>query len=78
MLNYSVDADGIATLEWDYPGKSQNILNTASLDANFTVDTGGGGWGKWDTAGDTWSHACGGGAPVNFCAKRAHVYCFEE
>ena len=46
--------------------------------ANFTVDTGGGGWGKWDTAGDTWSHACGGGAPVNFCAKRAHVYCFEE
>ncbi len=37
MLNYSVDADGIATLEWDYPGKSQNILNTASLDAYFTA-----------------------------------------
>ncbi|MDP2824411.1 MAG: 3-hydroxyacyl-CoA dehydrogenase NAD-binding domain-containing protein [Sulfuritalea sp.] len=31
MLNYSVDADGIATLEWDYPGKSQNILNHASM-----------------------------------------------
>ena len=31
MLNYTVDADGIATLEWDYPGKSQNILNHASL-----------------------------------------------
>ena len=31
MLNYTVDADGIATLEWDYPGKSQNILNEASL-----------------------------------------------
>jgi len=31
MLNYTVDGDGIATLEWDYPGKSQNILNNASL-----------------------------------------------
>jgi 3-hydroxyacyl-CoA dehydrogenase/enoyl-CoA hydratase/3-hydroxybutyryl-CoA epimerase len=31
MLNYTVDGDGIATLEWDYPGKSQNILNHASL-----------------------------------------------
>jgi 3-hydroxyacyl-CoA dehydrogenase/enoyl-CoA hydratase/3-hydroxybutyryl-CoA epimerase len=31
MLNYTVDAEGIATLEWDYPGKSQNILNHASL-----------------------------------------------
>jgi len=31
MLNYTVDAAGIATLEWDYPGKSQNILNEASL-----------------------------------------------
>jgi 3-hydroxyacyl-CoA dehydrogenase/enoyl-CoA hydratase/3-hydroxybutyryl-CoA epimerase len=31
MLNYTVDAGGIATLEWDYPGKSQNILNHASL-----------------------------------------------
>jgi 3-hydroxyacyl-CoA dehydrogenase/enoyl-CoA hydratase/3-hydroxybutyryl-CoA epimerase len=31
MLNYTVDADGIATLEWDYPDKSQNILNHASL-----------------------------------------------
>ena len=33
MLNYSVDADGIATLEFDYPNKSQNILNTASMTA---------------------------------------------
>jgi len=31
MLNYTVDAEGIATLEWDYPDKSQNILNNASL-----------------------------------------------
>jgi 3-hydroxyacyl-CoA dehydrogenase/enoyl-CoA hydratase/3-hydroxybutyryl-CoA epimerase len=31
MLNYTVDAGDIATLEWDYPGKSQNILNHASL-----------------------------------------------
>jgi 3-hydroxyacyl-CoA dehydrogenase/enoyl-CoA hydratase/3-hydroxybutyryl-CoA epimerase len=33
MLNYSVDGDGIATLEFDYPGKSQNILSAASMQA---------------------------------------------
>ena len=33
MLNYSVDADGIATVEFDYPEKSQNILNAQSLGA---------------------------------------------
>jgi 3-hydroxyacyl-CoA dehydrogenase/enoyl-CoA hydratase/3-hydroxybutyryl-CoA epimerase len=33
MLNYSVDAEGIATVELDYPGKSQNILNAASIGA---------------------------------------------
>ncbi len=31
MLSYSVDGNGIATLEFDYPGKSQNILNAASM-----------------------------------------------
>jgi 3-hydroxyacyl-CoA dehydrogenase/enoyl-CoA hydratase/3-hydroxybutyryl-CoA epimerase len=33
MLNYSVDAAGIATVEFDYPGKSQNILNAGSMGA---------------------------------------------
>ncbi|MBI3095141.1 MAG: enoyl-CoA hydratase/isomerase family protein [Rhodocyclales bacterium] len=33
MLNYSVDAEGIATVEFDYPGKSQNILNAKSMGA---------------------------------------------
>jgi len=33
MLNYSVDGDGIATIEFDYPGKSQNILNAGSMGA---------------------------------------------
>ncbi len=33
MLNYSVDAEGIATVELDYPGKSQNILNAGSMGA---------------------------------------------
>ncbi len=33
MLNYSVDAQGIATVEFDYPGKSQNILNANSMGA---------------------------------------------
>jgi 3-hydroxyacyl-CoA dehydrogenase/enoyl-CoA hydratase/3-hydroxybutyryl-CoA epimerase len=31
MLNCTVDTEGIATVEFDYPGKSQNILNTASM-----------------------------------------------
>ena len=35
MINYHVDADGIATLEFDYPGKSQNILNDGSMTAFF-------------------------------------------
>ncbi|TSA00546.1 MAG: 3-hydroxyacyl-CoA dehydrogenase [Rhodocyclaceae bacterium] len=33
MLNYSIDADGIATVEFDYPNKSQNILNAVSMGA---------------------------------------------
>jgi 3-hydroxyacyl-CoA dehydrogenase/enoyl-CoA hydratase/3-hydroxybutyryl-CoA epimerase len=33
MLNYSIDAEGIATVEFDYPDKAQNILNAASLGA---------------------------------------------
>ena len=31
MINCSVDTEGIATVEFDYPNKSQNILNTASM-----------------------------------------------
>jgi 3-hydroxyacyl-CoA dehydrogenase/enoyl-CoA hydratase/3-hydroxybutyryl-CoA epimerase len=33
MLNYSVDAEGIATAEFDYPDKAQNILNETSMGA---------------------------------------------
>ena len=33
MLNCTVDSEGIATLEFDYPNKSQNILNAASTSA---------------------------------------------
>ena len=33
MLNYTVDAEGIATVEFDYPEKSQNILNAKSMGA---------------------------------------------
>jgi 3-hydroxyacyl-CoA dehydrogenase / enoyl-CoA hydratase / 3-hydroxybutyryl-CoA epimerase len=33
MLNYSIDADGIATVEFDYPDKVQNILNANSMGA---------------------------------------------
>ncbi|TRZ69091.1 MAG: 3-hydroxyacyl-CoA dehydrogenase [Rhodocyclaceae bacterium] len=33
MINSTIDKDGIATLEWDYPNKSQNILNAGSMGA---------------------------------------------
>jgi len=33
MINTTIDSNGIATLEWDYPGKTQNILNAGSMGA---------------------------------------------
>ncbi|HEX2888275.1 3-hydroxyacyl-CoA dehydrogenase NAD-binding domain-containing protein [Vineibacter terrae] len=33
MINYSVDSDGIATITWDMPGRSMNVLNEASMTA---------------------------------------------
>ncbi|HMM54802.1 MAG TPA: 3-hydroxyacyl-CoA dehydrogenase NAD-binding domain-containing protein [Candidatus Desulfobacillus sp.] len=33
MINASVDAQGIATLEWDLPGRSQNLLNAQTMAA---------------------------------------------
>ncbi|MBI4989394.1 MAG: enoyl-CoA hydratase/isomerase family protein [Rhodocyclales bacterium] len=33
MINYTVDSDGIATLEWDLPGRSQNVLNEQTMAA---------------------------------------------
>src|SRR5215211_8016614 len=33
MINYNVDSDGIATITWDMPGRSMNVLNEASLTA---------------------------------------------
>ncbi|MCP5296203.1 MAG: enoyl-CoA hydratase/isomerase family protein [Zoogloeaceae bacterium] len=33
MINYAVDSEGIATLEWDLPGRSQNVLNDQSMAA---------------------------------------------
>jgi 3-hydroxyacyl-CoA dehydrogenase/enoyl-CoA hydratase/3-hydroxybutyryl-CoA epimerase len=33
MINYTVDSEGIATLEWDLPGRSQNVLNEQSMAA---------------------------------------------
>jgi 3-hydroxyacyl-CoA dehydrogenase/enoyl-CoA hydratase/3-hydroxybutyryl-CoA epimerase len=33
MIGYAVDRDGIATLEWDLPGRSQNVLNERSMAA---------------------------------------------
>lgn len=35
MINLTTDADGIATLCWDMPGRSQNVLNEASCTALF-------------------------------------------
>ena len=33
MINTTLDNDRIATLEWDYPDKAQNILNAGSMGA---------------------------------------------
>ena len=33
MINYNVDTDGIATITWDMPGRSMNVLNEASMTA---------------------------------------------
>ena len=33
MINYNVDSDGIATLTWDMPNRSMNVLNEASMTA---------------------------------------------
>ena len=33
MINYNVDTDGIATITWDMPGRTMNVLNEGSLSA---------------------------------------------
>jgi hypothetical protein len=33
MINTNVDSEGIATLEWDLPGRSQNVLNEQTMAA---------------------------------------------
>ena len=33
MITYNVDGDGIATLTWDMPNRSMNVLNAASMEA---------------------------------------------
>lgn len=33
MINFELDADGIATLSWDMPGRSQNVINGDSCAA---------------------------------------------
>ncbi|MDA5095654.1 3-hydroxyacyl-CoA dehydrogenase NAD-binding domain-containing protein [Aliiroseovarius sp. KMU-50] len=39
-FNYSVDADGVATISWDVPGKSMNVLSYAALEElNGHIDT---------------------------------------
>ena len=35
IFHYAVDADGIATLAFDYPGRSMNVLNRDSLRAFY-------------------------------------------
>jgi 3-hydroxyacyl-CoA dehydrogenase / enoyl-CoA hydratase / 3-hydroxybutyryl-CoA epimerase len=33
MINYTIDTDGIATITWDMPGRTMNVLNEGSLTA---------------------------------------------
>jgi 3-hydroxyacyl-CoA dehydrogenase/enoyl-CoA hydratase/3-hydroxybutyryl-CoA epimerase len=37
MITYQLDAAGIATLTWDMPGRSQNVMNGDSLAAMYAV-----------------------------------------
>ncbi|OIQ87307.1 fatty acid oxidation complex subunit alpha [mine drainage metagenome] len=37
MINYQIDTEGIATLSWDMPGRSQNVINGQSLAALATA-----------------------------------------
>ena len=33
MISYNVDTDGIATITWDMPGRTMNVLNEGSISA---------------------------------------------
>jgi 3-hydroxyacyl-CoA dehydrogenase/enoyl-CoA hydratase/3-hydroxybutyryl-CoA epimerase len=33
MINYTIDTDGIATIAWDMPGRTMNVLNEGSIKA---------------------------------------------
>ena len=33
MINYTIDSDGIATISWDMPGRTMNVLNETSMTA---------------------------------------------
>ena len=33
MINYTIDTDGIATITWDMPGRTMNVLNEGSIKA---------------------------------------------
>jgi 3-hydroxyacyl-CoA dehydrogenase/enoyl-CoA hydratase/3-hydroxybutyryl-CoA epimerase len=37
MISYQLDKDGIATLTWDMPGRSQNVMNADSLAALYAM-----------------------------------------
>ncbi len=39
-FNYSVDADGVATITWDLPGKSMNVLSMEGMrELDTHIDT---------------------------------------
>jgi hypothetical protein len=69
-----------AATEWVHTGtRADGTLYDANNNCtNFTVNTGGGAFGKFNSLGGSWTIACGGGAPVNYCGKRAHIYCIEQ
>ena len=37
MIDYQLDATGIATLTWNMPGRSQNVMNGDSLSALYAL-----------------------------------------
>jgi len=69
-----------ANTDWVHTGTREDgtLYDPNATCTNFTVDTGGGGFGRFGVVSGSWTLQCGGGAPVNYCGKRAHIYCFEQ
>lgn len=63
---------------WTNTQTDGTMSDAGSSCVEWSVNTGGSIWGRVTDVQGTWTSACSGGAPVNFCGKRAPLYCFEQ